>query len=161
MSFGGGGGGSSSVAGASDVAFSTRSDKQFIEYDTGLGKWTNVGLTGYAALPVNGGAETVLVDNATGAYTLDLTRGNVFYLTVTGDTTLSFSGAPAGKACSIGVYLVQNGTNTVTLPVGVKYAGGTPPTLSTTSGAIDVLVFENPNAGTASWFGSLVGANFS
>jgi hypothetical protein len=118
-------------------------------------------LVGYAALPANGGRETVSTANASGATTLNLNNGNVFNSTLTGNTTFSFSGATNGSACSFTLYLRQDatGSRTVSWPASVKWSGGAP-SLTSTANAIDILVFESIDGGTT-WFGSLVGANFS
>jgi hypothetical protein len=157
----GGGGGSSSISGATDASVSNAIANNILVYSN-LGKWSNLPLAGTVALPTGGGAETVVTNGSTsGATTLNLANGNVFNLTLSGATTFTFSGATAGKACAFSVYLTQDGTGsrTVTWPT-VKWAGGTAPTLSTAANATDILVFESLNGGTT-WFGSLVGANFS
>jgi hypothetical protein len=115
-----------------------------------------------AARVSGGGLETVSTNAAaTGAVTLNLTNGNVFNVTLTGNTTFTFSGATSGKACAFTVYLKQDATGSriVTWPGSVKWSGGAP-SLTITANAIDVLVFETLDGGT-SWFGSLVGTNFA
>lgn len=161
MGFGGGGGGSSSIATATDAALNNPATNNILVYSN-LGKWSNQAMVGTVALANSGGQETVVTNaTATGATTLNLANGNVFNLTLTGNVTFTFSGATSGKACAFSVYIKQDGTGsrTVTWPT-VKWAGGVAPTLTTTANAIDVLVFESLDGGTT-WFGSLVGANFS
>ena len=113
------------------------------------------------ALAASGGRETVATANASGATTLNLASGNVFNITLTGNTTFTFSGATNGTACSFALYLRQDGTGsrTTTWPGSVKWPAGTAPTLTTTASAVDLLVFESIDGGTT-WFGSLAGANF-
>lgn len=113
------------------------------------------------ALAANGGRETVSTASATGATTLNLANGNVFNVTLTGNTTFTFSGATNGVACSFALYLSQDGTGgrTTTWPGSVRWPSGAAPTLTTTASAIDLLIFESINGGTT-WFGSLAGANF-
>jgi len=154
--------GISGISGASDVFLSSPAAGNFLGYNSGTSKWVNYGLTGYAALANAGGQETISTANATGATTLNLTNGNVFSMTLTGNTTFTFGGATSGKACSFALYLTQDATGgrTVTWPASVLWAGGTAPTLTTTASATDALVFETLNGGTT-WYGSLVGANFS
>ncbi|PID30764.1 hypothetical protein CSA80_04450 [Candidatus Saccharibacteria bacterium] len=84
----------------------------------------------------------------------------MFDVSLTGNTTFTFSGAANGKACSFSLYLRQDATGgrTVTWPAGVKWSGGAP-TLTTTANAVDLLVFETLDGGTT-WYGSLVGVNF-
>lgn len=149
------------ISGANDVALSNPATGNFLGYNAGVGKWQNAALGGYAALAAGGGQETISTANATGATTLNLTNGNVFNMTLTGNATFTFSGATSGKACAFSLYLRQDATGgrTVTWPASVKWSGGAP-TLTTTANAVDILVFETLNGGTA-WYGSLVGANFS
>lgn len=108
-----------------------------------------------------GGQEVVSTANASGATTINLANGNVFNITLTANSTFTFSGATAGRACSFALYLRQNGTGgfTTTWPASVRWSGGAP-TLTTTASALDILVFESIDGGTT-WYGSLVGNNFS
>ncbi|MEO7905186.1 MAG: hypothetical protein ABIR91_05345 [Candidatus Saccharimonadales bacterium] len=158
MSFDSGCGGGISTA--SDVAFNTLVNTDVMAYDSGSSKWRNNDLTGKVALANKGGSETVSTANATGATTLNLANGNVFNMTLTGNATLSFSGATVGRACAFSLYLRQDATGgrTTTWPASVKWSGGAP-TLTTTANAVNILVFESIDGGTT-WFGSLVGADF-
>jgi hypothetical protein len=155
--------GISGISGASDVFLSNPAAGNFLGYSTGSSKWQNATLTGYAALVNGGGQETVYAQSATTATTtLNLTNGNVFNVTLTVNTTFVFTGSTSGKACSFSLYRKQDatGSRTVAWPASVKWAGGTAPTLTTTANSIDILVFETLDGGTT-WYGSLVGANFS
>jgi hypothetical protein len=127
-------------------------------------------LGGTADLPVvqnvaranGGGLESVVNLTASGANTtLNLGSGNVFNVRMSANTTFAFSGATTGKACSFSLYLTQDGTGgrTVSWPSGVLWSGGAP-TVSSNANAVDVFVFETINGGST-WFGSLVGTNFS
>jgi len=110
-----------------------------------------------------GGQETVSTNaTATGAVTLNLTNGNVFSLTLTGNVTLTFSGAIAGRACSFTAYLRQDATGgrVVTWPGSVSWSGAVAPSLSTAANSIDIVVFESIDGGT-NWYGSLVGTAFA
>ncbi|PID30170.1 hypothetical protein CR983_03140 [Candidatus Saccharibacteria bacterium] len=82
-------------------------------------------------------------------------------MTLTGNTTLSVTGAEAGKACAFTLYVKQDGTGsrTLSLPT-IKWAGGTVPSISTNANAVDVFVIETLDGGST-WYGSLVGNNFS
>lgn len=163
MSTNPGNGGSGTLSGDGDVALSSPATGNFLGFSTSNSKWSNQSLTGVAALANGGGVESVSTNNsATGSVTLNLNNGNVFQMTLTGNATFAFSGATSGKACSFGLYVGQDttGGRTVTWPSSVKWAGGTAPTLTSTASAVDVLVFESLDGGTT-WYGSLVGANFS
>lgn len=161
MSFNPGGGGG--ISAATDVFLSAPASGNFLGYNTGTAKWQNGTLTGYAALVNGGGQETVsTVAASTATTTLDLATGNIFNVTQSLNTTFAFTGATSGKACSFSLYRKQDATGgrTVAWPASVKWSGGTPPTLTTTANSVDILVFETLNGGTT-WFGSLVGTNFS
>ena len=161
MSFGGGGGGSSTISGATDVVLSNPASNQFFGYNGATSKWNNIPLVGTVALANGGGQESVVTNaGAIGAVTLNLASGNVFSITLTGNTTLTFSGATAGMACSFSLYVKQGGTaRTLAFPAAVAWAGGTVASVTATAGATDVFVFESIDGGTT-WYGSLVGANF-
>ncbi|HEX8390039.1 MAG TPA: hypothetical protein VF597_01310 [Candidatus Saccharimonadales bacterium] len=150
------------ISGASDVALNNPANTNIFSYNGTLQKWQNTSLTGQVSLATGGGAETIsTIGSATGAVTLNLANGNVFNVTLTGNTTFTFSGATAGRACSLSLYLTENATGGygVTWPSSVKWSGGAP-TLATAAGNVNILVFETLNGGTT-WFGSLVGANFA
>ena len=165
MSFGGGGGGGGAINTATDTEISTPTANHILVYNgnNADNKWENKALAGTVALANGGGVENVSTNSsASGTVTLNLVDGNVFNITMIANVTFVFSGATSGKACSFGLYLNQDTTGswTVTWPAGVKWAGGTPPTLTATASATDLLVFESIDGGTT-WCGSLVGANFS
>src|SRR5450755_123764 len=99
---------------------------------------------------------------ATGTVNLDPTSTRVFAVTQTGNCTFTFtsgSSFASGTAYSFTLYLSQDATGgrTTTWPGSVSWVGGVVPTLTTTTGALNVLVFETVNAGTT-WYGSLITA---
>jgi predicted secreted protein len=154
--------GISTISGLSDVFLNNPATGEFFGFTNGTNVWQNKSMVGFAALPVGGGQETIVAANSTTTTTLALANGNVFNITLVGNTTLAFTGATNNKACAVSVYLTQDGSgnHTVGFPGSVKWAGGTEPTVTATAGATDILVFESLDGGTT-WFGSLVGANFS
>lgn len=79
--------------------------------------------------------------NSGAADTIDWTAGNKQKSTLTDNVTFTFT-EPAGP-CSLILKLVQDagGTNTVAWPADVLWAGGTPPTITATGDAIDVVTF--------------------
>lgn len=110
-----------------------------------------------------GGQETVANVTAASSTTLNLTNGNVFYLTMSASvTTLTLSGATSGKACSMAIYIQQDATGgrSIAWPSNVKWASGASPTLSTAANALDIVVLESVDGGS-NWYGSLVGTAFS
>lgn len=99
-----------------------------------------------------------------GALTLDLTAGNAFEVSLTGNvTTLTISNPPtSGTLGKFVLILTQDatGSRTVTWPASVKWEGGTAPTLTTTASRSDILVFITTDAGTT-WYGNVIGQNYS
>jgi hypothetical protein len=151
------------LSGASDVALSNPATGQFLAYSTSVSKWQNNSLSGTAALATSGGLESLSTNfTATGAVTLDLSQANCFRITLTGNVTLTFSGATNNKACSFSLHVKQDGTGsrTLTFPASVQWPGGTAPTASTAAGAYDIWVFETITGGTT-WFGAQVGKAYS
>ena len=74
---------------------------------------------------------------------LNLNTGNNFAVTLAGNRTLANPTNPTiGQTGQI--YVVQDGTGSRTLAFGTHYnfSGGTPPTLTTSIGAVDLLVFN-------------------
>jgi len=126
-------------------------------------------LSDIAALPLAGGTmsgETIFADQlatraeikdysetkvAMAAHAVDLSLGNVQTYTLSGDQTLTFTNpSPTGKSCSFTIFVTNGGSDTLTWPTEVDWAGGSQPTL-TTSG-LDILVFTTLDAGTT-WYG--------
>lgn len=155
--------GITTISGADDVFFSTPAANHYLGFNGTTQKWNNVPLAGKVALATGGGVETLnAMGSGSGTRAINLANGNVVSATLAGATTFTFSGATASTACSFGLYLTQDatGNRTVTWPASVRWSGGTAPTLSTSANAVDILVFETINGGTT-WYGSLVGTNFS
>lgn len=106
-------------------------------------------------------SETTVTANTGASYTVDLSDGNVFKLTLTSNCTFTFSNAPVtGKSGSFTLVLIQDGTGsrTVTWPASVDWAGGTEPTLSTSASSVDILGFFTTDGGTT-WYGFLSGSD--
>jgi hypothetical protein len=88
---------------------------------------------------------------AMAANDINLALGNFFTKTISGATTLTRSNVPAsGQAASFILELTNGGSAVITWFSGVKWAGGTAPTL-TTSG-VDILGFYSHDGGTT-WRG--------
>ena len=105
-------------------------------------------------------AETVNAIGGTGGGTqdIDITAGNVVSATVdtsTNEFTFSYP-SETGRSCSFLLILTNGGSQTVTWPGTVDWAGGTAPTL-TTSG-LDILVFITTDGGTI-WHGMVSSAD--
>jgi hypothetical protein len=97
----------------------------------------------------------------TGATTVALSVGNVHRVRLTGNVTFTFTGATAGKASSLTLILVQDGTGSrlVTWPASVKWDGGAP-VLSTGANKVDIVTFLSVDGGTT-WYGMLGGKDFA
>jgi hypothetical protein len=82
---------------------------------------------------------------------ISLALGNFFTKTISGATTLTVSSVPAaGQATSFILELTNGGSAVITWFSGVKWAGGTAPTL--TSSGVDILGFYSHDGGTT-WRG--------
>jgi hypothetical protein len=101
---------------------------------------------------------SVSLGTVSGSVNLDMAQGNDFIVTVNGATTFNFTGVTASNAVlgtlvhSVGLQLINGGNFTMSFP-GVKWAGGTVPTL--TSSATDILSFVTFDGGT-NWRGMMV-----
>lgn len=99
--------------------------------------------------PLITGTREVLV--AMPANAIDLATGNLFTKTISGATTLTVSNVPTtGTAASFILELTNAGSAAITWFSGVKWAGGTAPTL--TASGVDVLGFYSHDGGTT-WRG--------
>ena len=107
-------------------------------------------------------AESVNAIGGTGGGTqdIDLSLGNVVTATVdTSANTFTFSNPPAsGKAGSFTLILTNGGSQTVTWPASVDWAGATAPTL--TASGMEVFTFFTTN-GVTKWYGFAAGLNMS
>lgn len=108
---------------------------------------TNVGNAG-TALAVTPGSNT----------------GTVKLITLnSASCTMTFNNpAVASRAYSLELVLTQDATGgrTVTWPTSVRWAGGGAPTLSTTGGASDRLLFTTYNQGST-WYGDIIGKGYA
>lgn len=92
---------------------------------------------------------------ALGANAIDLATGNFFSKTISGATTFTVSNVPAtGTAATFILDLTNGGSAAITWFAGVKWAGGTAPTL--TAAGRDVLGFFTHDGGTT-WTGLVMG----
>lgn len=93
--------------------------------------------------------------NAIAASAIDMNLGNYFSKTISGTTTFTVSNVPTtGTAVSFILDLTNGGSATVNWWSGMKWAGGTAPTL--TSSGRDVLGFYTWDGGTT-WTGLVLG----
>lgn len=109
------------------------------------------------------GADTYLDDgDHSGATTISFAAAAVHRVRLTGAVTFTFTGATAGEADGLTLYLVQDGTGgrLVTWPASVKWPKAIVPVLSATANAIDIVVLETFNGGT-SWFANFAGKAYA
>lgn len=113
----------------------------------------NLGTNPIATTPTWTGIKEVQV--AVSASAIDLATGNYFTKTISGTTTFTVSNtASSGTVNSFILDLTNGGSATVNWWTGVKWAGGTAPTL--TSSGRDVLGFFTEDGGTT-WNGFVLG----
>jgi len=83
--------------------------------------------------------------------TINAANGGVYYLTMSGNTTFTFTNTQSGWAVGFVLYLTGNGS-TVTWPNSVNWAGGTAPD-APANGETDILVFHTRDG--SNWYGVL------
>lgn len=107
-------------------------------------------------------SETVKAQGTTGgAKTINIEDGNVHTITLSSNTTFTFSNPSAsGKACSLTIILTQDSTvRSVTWPASVKWPDGNAPSLAGASTTY-VLSFLTIDGGTT-WFAWFLGSAFA
>lgn len=133
-------------------------------YDADTAK-LDVAQTWSAAQTLNGGViitdevrETPTVADTSTAYTVDITAGTLFDLTLTGNCTFTFPTATAGRQFTL--LLKQDGTGSrlPTWPSSVRWPYGVAPTLTTTAAKTDVISFI---ADGTYWLGFVGGMQFT
>ena len=98
-------------------------------------------------------------DNGTAgaADTIDWNAGNNQRSTLDENVTYTFTDPPGPAKLVLRIIQDAGGTNTVTWPASVEWEGGTPPTISAGSNAIDVVSFYHDGT---TYYGSFL-QNFS
>jgi hypothetical protein len=103
--------------------------------------------------------ETLNVETTTGNITLDLADGMVQAITLDGNRQIALPGDPGAVGQTFQIQLNCGGnTPTWASSPALVWDGGAPPTLTTTAGAINVLVFtwlDGYNSGAGAWLGVL------
>lgn len=93
--------------------------------------------------------------SVTGTATIDWSKSNVQYVTMTGNTTFTFTNPRAGMRCILQVA----GAYTPTWPSTVRWSAGTTPTATATSGKKDIYSFIY--SGKESLYDGVQSANFA
>lgn len=99
------------------------------------------------------------VTSSSGALTIDCHNGNVFSLALSENvTSTTFSNPPAsGTAFAFSLFVTQDSTaRTIAWPASVAWPSATAPTLSATSGDVDIFTFTTFDGGTT-WYGVVSG----
>lgn len=137
-----------------DAIFATAGGGTSVGLNVGSGKTITIAGTGTFTGAVNMTRPAVIKAALSGTE-IDLSTGRVFSKTIGGNTTFTVANVPsAGYAVGIILDLTNGGSYTVTWWSGVKWAGGTAPTL--TSSGRDMLGFVTHDGGTV-WSGFKLG----
>jgi len=102
--------------------------------------------------------ESTAITSSSGAATLNMRDGTNFTHTLSENVTYTFSNpASSGLTSSFTLKVTQDSTaRTITWPTSVDWAAATAPTLTTTSGGVDVFCFITYDGGT-NWYGFTAG----
>ena len=94
--------------------------------------------------------ESTAITSSSGAATINLRDGDNFTHTLSENVTYTFSNpAASGKVSAFSLKVTQDSTaRTITWPSSVDWAAATAPTLTETSGGVDVFVFVTYDGGT-------------
>lgn len=85
-----------------------------------------------------------VTDTFSATPTFNLANGVSRHITLTGNVTSStWSGLVAGMDVTMTVIQGSGGSHTVAWPTNTKWVGGTPPTLTTAVGAVDIVTFHS------------------
>ena len=128
---------------------------------TSVGPITGSSITATGALESNSILANSLMEQhqslgSSTSPTINCSQGNVFSVSLSGDTIFSFSNVPSsGTAYGVTVEIYAIGTHTVTWPSSVKWAGGTAPD-APANGETDIIGLYTRNGGTT-WYGFLAG----
>ena len=94
--------------------------------------------------------------NTSTAATINLTNGNVFTATLTGNCTFTFTTGVATGAASFTLVLLNDATSgrSIVWPASVKWPNNIIPVRTTAGNATDIWSFFTPNNGTT-WYGNI------
>ncbi len=90
--------------------------------------------------------------------TFDLSAGRSQKVTLGGNRTLAVSNAVAGQPFLLALIQDGTGSRTVTWFSGIKWAGGSAPTLTTTAAKADLIRFHPITSST--FYAEIVGQNY-
>jgi hypothetical protein len=102
--------------------------------------------------------------NISGSTIINLSEGNVFTATLTGNTTFSFSNVLSASNSGSSFTLIltndSGGPHSIAWPASVKFPNAVAPLRTTDAGKTDVWIFISPDQG-ATWYASVALYNFS
>jgi len=102
-------------------------------------------------------SQTVSISSNT--ITLDLAVANVFFVTLNANiNTITISNTPSGVSAFTLVFTADGTPRSITW-TPVVFQGGTPPTITSTNGKIDVISCVTTNGGS-NWYGFVGGQNY-
>jgi hypothetical protein len=145
-----GGGGVSALAGLDDVNVGTPQDDDVLSYDTADSLWK----------PARSRRAVSALSTVSNAVAIDAGPGDYFTLALSANvTSITFSNLPgSGKGTTLLVQITQDSTpRTVAWPSSFKWESGVPPSVSTASGAVDMLAITTFDNGTT-WRATLAKA---
>ena len=108
----------------------------------GDGTWDNTGLVSISE-------KSQALGNVSGSRAINLSSGLFISATITGATTFSFTNTPT-DAVVVVMQLTNGGSQTITWPSSIKWAGGKAPKL--TASGVDIIVLTTDSSGS-SWYG--------
>ena len=102
--------------------------------------------------------ESTAVTSSSNAATINLRDGNVFTHTLSENVTYTFSNPAASGRASAFIFKVtqDSSARTITWPGSVDWAAATAPTITSTSGGVDVFAFLTVDGGTT-YYGFTLG----
>ena len=102
--------------------------------------------------------ESTAITSSSNAATLNLRDGDNFTHTLGENVTYTFSNpAPSGKVSTFTLKVTQDSSaRTITWPSSVDWAAATAPTITATSGGVDMFVFTTSDGGTT-YYGFVAG----
>ena len=102
--------------------------------------------------------ESTAVTSSSNAATINLRDGNIFTHTLSENVTYTFSNpAASGRASAFILKVTQDSSaRTITWPGSVDWAAATAPTITSTSGGVDVFAFLTVDGGTT-YYGFTLG----
>lgn len=130
----------------------TSSAASTYQTQSGMSSYLTTSSASSTYLPLTGGTLTQVSQAivAVAASSIDCSAGNYFTKTASGALTWTVSNVPSSKAYSFILELTNGGTGTQTWFSGIKWPGGTAPTL--VASGVDVLGFITDDGGTT-WRG--------